>query len=120
MESIDKIESNGNGSVNQIRRRRSSLFPQYLRTKSLSGRKDSTFASDSTKKLYPFQVDDKQPDPKKYGASQPDSNASSFKFGWVNGVYVSSLLKIQPFLSLFLFLFFSFHKPQLASLYLFT
>ena len=89
MEDITETVNNGTTVINLNQRRRSSLFPQYLRRKSLGGRKDSTFASDSTKKLYPFQVDDKQPDPSKYGASGQDSSASAFKFGWVNGVYVS-------------------------------
>src|SRR5690606_33098709 len=37
-------------------RRRSSIFPQYLRRK--SHRKDSTFASESTTNLWPLAIDD--------------------------------------------------------------
>lgn len=72
-------------------RRRSSIFPQYLRRK--SKRQDSTFASESTTTLWPFAVEEKQPSLFDYqpGGGLGDGKANlGLKFGWVNGVYVST------------------------------
>ena len=74
-----------NMEPNNFQRRRSSIFPQYLRKK--SHRKDSTFASESTTNLWPISIDEKQPDLYDY-QTQPQID-TSFKFGWINGVYVS-------------------------------
>ncbi|KAH9491151.1 hypothetical protein DERF_015883 [Dermatophagoides farinae] len=73
-----------------VTRRRSSIFPQYLRR---SERKDSIFQSESTKILYPYTIDEKRP-----GDYQSDTNndqeSSSLKFGWINGVYIRTVLNI--------------------------
>lgn len=67
-------------------RRRSSIFPQYLRR---SERKDSIFQSESTKILYPYTIDEKRPgDYQKI--KNDDQKSTALKFGWINGVYVSS------------------------------
>lgn len=84
-------------------RRRSSIFPQYLRRK--SKRKDSTFASESTTNLWPFAVEEKQPSLFDYqpGGGQEGKANLGLKFGWVNGVYVSVLGVLLNFTSVTLF-----------------
>jgi len=66
-------------------RRRSSIFPAFLRRK--SDRKDSIFESVSTKKLWPFSTKDSLPNLGNYETSIAIDG--KFKFGWINGVYVS-------------------------------
>lgn len=67
-------------------RRRSSIFPQYLRRKST--RKDSTFASESTTNLWPYLVEEKRPSLHDYQNENKNQDLAT-KFGWINGVYVS-------------------------------
>lgn len=78
--------TSSNATNTNIHRRRSSIFPQYLRRK--SQRKDSIFASESTVNLWPIKIADKQPDLLVYAQEAQNSKDISFKFGWVNGVYV--------------------------------
>ncbi len=68
-------------------RRKSSIFPAYLRRK--SARKDSVFASESTTSLWPFSTEDKLPNISGYRDSNKSEAGGEFKFGWINGVYVS-------------------------------
>ncbi len=68
-------------------RRKSSIFPAYLRRK--SARKDSVFTSESTTSLWPFSTEDKLPNLDGYRDSNKSSEGEGFKFGWINGVYVS-------------------------------
>ncbi|XP_027199641.1 solute carrier family 12 member 2-like [Dermatophagoides pteronyssinus] len=71
-------------------RRRSSIFPQYLRR---SERKDSIFQSESTKILYPYTIDEKRPgDYQKI--TNDDQKSTALKFGWINGVYIRTVLNI--------------------------
>jgi hypothetical protein len=72
---------------NLTTRRKSSIFPAYLRRK--SARKDSVFASESTTPLWPFSAEDKLPNIFGYRDSNKSSEEEKFKFGWINGVYVS-------------------------------
>lgn len=82
------INSGTTGSTgNSFTRRLSSIFPSYIRRK--SGRKDSIFASDSTTNLWPFYIEEKLPTIFGYNDSSVSSGESKFKFGWINGVYVS-------------------------------
>jgi hypothetical protein len=68
-------------------RRKSSIFPAFLRRK--SDRKDSVFASESTTSLWPFSTEDKLPDLSGYSDPNKSDKEEKFKFGWINGVYVS-------------------------------
>jgi hypothetical protein len=88
---LDSNKSEQNSSnflrpYNQTRRK-SSIFPAYLRRK--SARKDSVFASESTTSLWPFSTEDKLPNISGYRDSNKSSEREEFKFGWINGVYVS-------------------------------
>ncbi|KAJ6220118.1 hypothetical protein RDWZM_005930 [Blomia tropicalis] len=73
-------------------RRASSIFPQYLRRK--SQRKDSTLVSESTTNLWPFMVEEKQPTLYDYQEQDKGTRGVGFKFGWVNGVYIRTVLNI--------------------------
>ncbi|XP_054159626.1 solute carrier family 12 member 1-like [Oppia nitens] len=81
------------GSITSFPRRLSSIFPAYIRRK--SNRKDSIFTSESTTTLYPF-FNDKLPTLCEYTDPniKNDESSSTFKFGWINGVYVRTVLNI--------------------------
>lgn len=86
MDSTNTTTANSGTNNHNSHRRRSSIFPQYLRRK--SQRKDSIFASESTVNLWPIKIEEKQPDLLVYAREAQNSKDISFKFGWVNGVYV--------------------------------
>ncbi|KPM08222.1 hypothetical protein QR98_0067360 [Sarcoptes scabiei] len=71
-----------------MNRRRSSVFPQYLRRN--TERKDSIFASESTNNLFPYTIDDKEINLNNY----LNQSQNGLKFGWINGVYIRTVLNI--------------------------
>lgn len=84
--SININANNNNIDYNYQQRRRSSIFPLYLRQQ--NKRKDSTFASQSTTNLYPSVDEELQPGLILNKDNNNNNKRSNLKFGWINGVYV--------------------------------